>query len=72
MQCSLTIKVADKPPLGAMLGVVCCHALCAGSCVLKKAGQSIAKIKKGLTHSAIKPFRCLVAGIGFEPMTFGL
>ena len=30
------------------------------------------EIKKGLTHSAIKPFRYLVAGIGFEPMTFGL
>ena len=29
-------------------------------------------LKKGLTRCAIKPFRCLVAGIGFEPMTFGL
>jgi hypothetical protein len=30
------------------------------------------KKKKGLKQKCIKPFRYLVAGIGFEPMTFGL
>jgi hypothetical protein len=48
MQFSLTIKVADKPPPSAMLGVVCSQVLCACSYVLKTAGRSIAKIKKGL------------------------
>jgi len=70
--CSLTIKVADKPPLVYCLGWSAATLFVCAVMFSKQQGDPLRKIKKGLTHCAIKPFRCLVAGIGFEPMTFGL
>ena len=61
-----------KPPQVQSLGWFCCQTLCACSCILKIAEQYIAENKKEFDAIGVKLFGYLVAGIGFEPMTFGL